>query len=81
LGADYLIRPDILVLREPLGDPAFGDGAINEADAVARGTSLRLANSEATEARPLLHASVSCKWTLRSDRAQNARTEALNLMA
>lgn len=80
LGADYLIRPDILVLREPVGDPAFGDGAINEADAVARGTFLRLANGEETEARPLLHASVSCKWTLRSDRAQNARTEALNLI-
>lgn len=29
---------------------------------------------------PLLHASVSCKWTLRSDRAQNARSEALNLI-
>ena len=29
---------------------------------------------------PLLHASVSCKWTLRSDRAQNARTEAQNMI-
>lgn len=28
----------------------------------------------------LIHASVSCKWTLRSDRAQNARSEALNLI-
>jgi len=28
----------------------------------------------------ILHASVSCKWTLRSDRAQNARSEALNLI-
>ncbi len=28
-----------------------------------------------------LHASVSCKWTLRSDRAQNARTEARGLLA
>jgi len=28
----------------------------------------------------LLHASVSCKWTIRSDRAQNARSEALNLI-
>jgi hypothetical protein len=28
----------------------------------------------------LLHASVSCKWTIRSDRAQNTRTEALNMM-
>lgn len=27
-----------------------------------------------------LHASVSCKWTLRSDRAQNARTEARGLI-
>ena len=27
-----------------------------------------------------MHASISCKWTLRSDRAQNARTEALNLI-
>lgn len=80
LGADYLIRPDILVVREPVGDPAFGDNVINEADAVARATFLRLANSENTAALPLLHASVSCKWTLRSDRAQNARTEALNLI-
>src|SRR5690606_15004309 len=29
---------------------------------------------------PILHASVSCKWTIRSDRAQNARSEALNLI-
>ncbi len=29
---------------------------------------------------PLLHASISCKWTIRSDRAQNSRTEALNLI-
>jgi hypothetical protein len=29
---------------------------------------------------PLLHASISCKWTIRSDRAQNSRTEALNLV-
>ncbi len=29
---------------------------------------------------PLLHACVSCKWTLRSDRAQNVRTEAAALI-
>jgi hypothetical protein len=28
----------------------------------------------------LLHASISCKWTIRSDRSQNTRTEALNLI-
>ncbi len=27
-----------------------------------------------------MHASISTKWTLRSDRAQNARSEALNLI-
>lgn len=31
-------------------------------------------------ADPLLHACVSCKWTLRSDRAQNVRTEAAALI-
>jgi hypothetical protein len=30
--------------------------------------------------RLILHASISCKWTIRSDRAQNIRTEALNLI-
>jgi len=29
---------------------------------------------------PILHASISCKWTIRSDRAQNSRSEALNLI-
>lgn len=43
---------------------------------VARQTPFRKANNE-TE---LLLASISCKWTLRSDRAQNARSEALNLI-
>lgn len=76
LGNDYLIAPDIVVLRHPLPDTQ-----INEQDeivdlALARGTPLRDVNN----AYPILHASVSCKWTLRSDRAQNARSEALNLL-
>ncbi|RLA88703.1 MAG: type II deoxyribonuclease [Deltaproteobacteria bacterium] len=28
----------------------------------------------------ILHASISCEWTIRSDRAQNTRSEALNLI-
>jgi len=28
----------------------------------------------------ILHASISCKWTMRSNRAQNVRTAALNLI-
>jgi NgoMIV restriction enzyme len=80
MGADYLIRPDILVFREPLPDGAFGDGVIQPGDRLARATFLRLANRGDRAVLPLLHGSVSCKWTLRSDRAQNARTEALNLI-
>src|SRR5207248_11763113 len=45
-------------------------------ETVAVRSSLRKRNNE----RPILHASISCKWTLRSDRAQNARSEALNLI-
>lgn len=40
----------------------------------------RDARRGANESLPILHASISCKYTMRSDRAQNTRTEALNLM-
>jgi hypothetical protein len=80
LGTDYLIRPDVLVYRDALADASFGDGVVEERDGVAGTTFLRSGNRERTGGHPLLHASISCKWTLRSDRAQNARTEALNLI-
>ncbi len=79
LGADYLITPDIVIARRPVPDadlnrnpdePLVGD------DGLAALTPLRAANNSAAT----LHASVSCKWTMRSDRAQNSRTEALNLI-
>jgi len=76
LAADYLIKPDIIVVREPESDAVINRGR-NWVDAkVADQADLRAANG----GRPLLHASISCKWTLRSDRAQNARTEAQNLI-
>lgn len=76
LGADYLIKPDVVIGRRPESDAAIN--AVGELvdDGVARLTSIRLANQE----QSILHASVSCKWTLRSDRAQNARSEGLNLV-
>jgi hypothetical protein len=80
LGPDYLISPDIVVLREPLADPAFGENLIDGSEQVASSTFLRSHNAASSPSRSILHASVSCKWTLRSDRAQNARTEALNLI-
>jgi len=76
LGSDYLISPDIVVIREPETDSVINSPIHLVDEHTARLTSLRIANS----VQPILHASLSCKWTLRSDRAQNARSEALNLV-
>lgn len=76
LGRDYLIKPDVVVVRHPETDEAINGGSPLIDDTVARLTSIRLKNNR----RAILHASVSCKWTIRSDRAQNTRSEALNLI-
>lgn len=78
-GGDYFVTPDIVVLRGPLTDaeidaqePVIGTAG----DTLALHTPLRAHNAS----HPILHASISCKWTMRSDRSQNTRTEALNLL-
>ena len=78
IGRDYLVTPDIVVGRRPVPDAEINaeEDLIGPGDQVAQHTSLR----EANERRPILHASIACKWTMRSDRAQNTRTEALNLI-
>ena len=74
---DYIVKPDIVICREPVSDSKINENeALLSDDAVAAYTPLRRANSRAK----ILHASVSCKWTIRSDRSQNARTEGLNLV-
>jgi hypothetical protein len=78
LGSDYLVTPDIVIGRQPVDDDEVNstEELIAAGEGVAHLTPLRSAN----ERRPILHASISCKWTMRSDRAQNTRTEALNLI-
>lgn len=76
LGNDYMVAPDVVVYRRPVDDEELNGPFAVVDDETARLTELRAANSE----RPLLLASVSAKWTMRSDRAQNSRTEALNLI-
>lgn len=78
LGGDYLVTPDIIVARRPEPDESINaDGAlIDDPWNTARYTPFRQSNTELAT----LHASISCKWTMRSDRAQNTRTEALNLI-
>ncbi len=76
LGSDYTITPDIVVVREAEDDQAINASALLVDDSVTRLASLRKRNGRP----PILHASISCKWTIRSDRAQNARSEGLNLV-
>lgn len=76
LGSDYTITPDIVVVRDTVDDSVINAPELLIDDTVARLASLRKKNG----GLPLLHASISCKWTIRSDRAQNARSEALNLV-
>lgn len=76
LGADYVIAPDVVIIRKPeLDESINAKEEIVDLD-VGRLSPLREVNG----GFPMLHASVSCKWTLRSDRAQNAKSEALNLI-
>lgn len=79
LGSDYIIKPDIVIGRYPLDDQEINaDQHLLEGEGVACYTPLRKRNRP--EETLLLHASISCKRIIRSDRAQNTRTEALNLI-
>lgn len=76
LGSDYTITPDIVVVRDTEEDATINALSFLIDSGVSKLASLR----KRYNGRPLLHASISCKWTIRSDRAQNARSEALNLV-
>lgn len=76
LGSDYTITPDIVVVRGTENDSVINTPNLLVDDTVTTLASLRKKNG----GLPFLHASISCKWTIRSDRAQNARSEALNLV-
>lgn len=77
-ASDYIIRPDIVIVREAVEERELNanDELVDVDDGAARRTPLRASNED----QPILHASISCKYTMRSDRSQNTRTEALNLI-
>jgi len=75
---DYLVTPDIVVGRRPVSDHEINRDAKVRQGHTATLTPLRADNFP--DPKPILHASISCKWTIRSDRSQNARTEGLNLI-
>ena len=78
-SSDYLVLPDIVVGRIPVATTEINqtENLLDLEGSVARYTPLLAKNNDG---QVILHASVSCKWTIRSDRAQNTRTEALNLI-
>lgn len=76
LGNAYEVSPDVLVLREPESDAFINEGGVLVDEESGNYAVIRRANNE----RAIVHAVISCKWTLRSDRAQNARSEALNVI-
>ena len=76
LGSDYTIKPDIVVTRQPEPDERINERELFVAPGVARFAPLRIENN----GLETLLASISCKWTIRSDRTQNSRAEALNLL-
>jgi hypothetical protein len=76
LGGDYLIEPDVVLARMPEADERINQAGLLVDNQVAQHSPLRRRNNEF----PLLHAVISCKWTIRSDRVQNARSEGLNLV-
>ncbi|WP_353988632.1 NgoMIV family type II restriction endonuclease [Ruicaihuangia caeni] len=76
LGNAYVIAPDVVVVRAPVDDELINRDQTLVDDSVARRTSIRRVN----QPLGILHAVISCKWTIRSDRAQNARSESLNLI-
>lgn len=76
IGNDYMVAPDVVVYRETEDDEVINSPVPFVDNTVCKQADLRKKNG----GLPILHASVSAKWTMRSDRAQNSRTEALGLI-
>lgn len=76
IGNDYMVAPDIVVYRELCSDEEINTPVAVVDDGTCKMADLRKSNG----GKAILHASISAKWTMRSDRAQNSRTEALNLI-
>ncbi|SER77565.1 NgoMIV family type II restriction endonuclease [Corynebacterium cystitidis] len=81
LGNSYAISPDLLVTLD-----AFSDEQLNAVTTLVDKDNSHFCpirainhpNSLTTTA--FVHAVISCKWTMRSDRSQNTRSETLNLI-
>lgn len=81
LGEGYTVSPDVVIDRVPEPDSTLNsEFLLVDEDSCDRAALREKNNMVDGEPTPLLHSSISCKFTMRSDRAQNTRTEALNLL-
>ncbi len=76
MGNDYMVAPDVVVYRETEPDEVINEQQLIVDETVSCLSDIR----KIIGGLPILHASISAKWTMRSDRAQNSRTEALGLI-
>lgn len=76
MGNDYMVAPDVVIYRELEEDEVINaNGRIVDSSICLQSDIRKVCGG-----LPVLHASISAKWTMRSDRAQNSRTEALGLI-
>lgn len=68
MGNDYIVSPDVIVVRSLVSDDDINMGKEYIDNSVALAADLRERNG----GKPILHASISAKWTIRSDRARIA---------
>lgn len=77
LGNSYVISPDVVVIRSAASDNVINSDLPIVDKEQALLSPFRASNGETPG---FIHAVVSCKFTMRSDRSQNTRSEALNLI-
>lgn len=79
LGHGYIVTPDIVIARYPVSQDEVNALHTFLDDSGSAALTPFISDNHSSSL-PILHASISCKWTIRSDRSQNTRTEALNLI-
>ena len=79
LGHGYIVTPDIVIARYPVSQNEVNASHTFLDDSGIAALTPFISDNHPSSL-PILHASISCKWTIRSDRSQNTRTEALNLI-
>lgn len=77
---DYLLTPDIIIGKYPSTKEAPTQIPDSTPSISSSTQPIHLKYKKHSGFKPVIYSIISCKWTIRSDRAQNTRTEALNLI-